>query len=206
MPVFVFSVYDTVWKAAVSFFLRPESVTIKLGLRGAVWPPNRWGAGLHPWGQAWDGILTHLWEANSLFRNQFPRQDRWIFTDPGSKGRLFSIAQVALPGIAPSLLAPTGPCLPGSCCLFQTGLPDAPLSEPSPEVQFITWSISEPTLPVLNRRGVRVAVPIMARMNPPEAKTSLGTHRCPHPPSPLLAPGGACSREWYCTFPVGLRF
>lgn len=40
MPVFVFSVYDTVWKAAVSFFLRPESVMIKLGRREVSWPPK----------------------------------------------------------------------------------------------------------------------------------------------------------------------
>lgn len=49
MPVFVFSVYDTVWEAAVSFFLRPESVIIKLGLKEVgVWPPTERGAGLHP--------------------------------------------------------------------------------------------------------------------------------------------------------------
>lgn len=49
MPVFVFSVYDTVWEAAVSFFLRPESVIIKLGLREVgVWPPNRKGGRLAP--------------------------------------------------------------------------------------------------------------------------------------------------------------
>lgn len=47
MPVFVFSVYDTVWKAAVSFFLRPESVMIKLGCREVSWPPKE-GAGLTP--------------------------------------------------------------------------------------------------------------------------------------------------------------
>lgn len=41
MPVFVFSVYDTVWKAAVSFFLRPEFVMIKLGRREVSWPPKR---------------------------------------------------------------------------------------------------------------------------------------------------------------------
>lgn len=149
---------------------------------------------MHPQGQAWDGSLTRLWEANSLFRNQFPRQDRWILTDPGSKGRLLSIAQVALPGVAPGPLAATGPCLPGSCCPFRQGHQMPPLSELSPEVQFITWSISEPTLPVLNRRGVRVAAN-HGQTNPPEAKTSLGTHRCPPPPSPLLAPGGACSKE-----------
>lgn len=40
MPVFVFSVYDTVWEAAVSFLPRPESVKIKLGHREVdVWPP-----------------------------------------------------------------------------------------------------------------------------------------------------------------------
>lgn len=47
MPVFVFSVYDTVWKAAVSFFLKPESVMIKLGRREVSWPPKE-GAGLTP--------------------------------------------------------------------------------------------------------------------------------------------------------------
>lgn len=49
MPVFVFSAYDTVWEAAVSSFLRPESVIMKLGLREAgVWPPNRKGGRLAP--------------------------------------------------------------------------------------------------------------------------------------------------------------
>lgn len=41
MPVFVFSVYDTVWKAAVSFFLRPESVMIKLGAERCLGHPKR---------------------------------------------------------------------------------------------------------------------------------------------------------------------
>lgn len=44
MPVFVvFSVYDTVWKAAVSSF-RSESVMIKLGLNEVSWPPSREGS------------------------------------------------------------------------------------------------------------------------------------------------------------------
>lgn len=133
---------------------------------------------MHPQGQAWDGSLTRLWEANSLFRNQFPRQDRWILTDPGSKGRLLSIAQVALPGVAPGPLAATGPCLPGSCCPFRQGHQMPPLSELSPEVQFITWSISEPTLPVLNRRGVRVAA------NHGQNQPTRGQDKLGHPPLP----------------------
>lgn len=48
MPVFVFSVYDTVWKAAVSFFLRPESVLITLGPRELYGHLTGRGAGLHP--------------------------------------------------------------------------------------------------------------------------------------------------------------
>lgn len=100
----VFSVYDTVWKAAVSLFYRPESMTINMGLRECPDHPaeseqlvshSAWG-GAHPGPKvevalrdgnacackARHGILTGLWETKLPSRNQFPKQDHQILPGP----------------------------------------------------------------------------------------------------------------------------